>query len=115
MALSPIVTRTSSSRTKLLEITHPTAGRVELVSPSTSDIHGNTAPFKAGYSTSLLMQPMIEDMNLELLFKSTMIRDAPIKLYDEETILELIIKVYSDSRYDQKLDDGLIKHNNVQL
>ena len=60
------------------------------------------------------MQPMIEDMNLELLFKSTVIRDATIKLYDEETILELIIKVYSDSRYDQKLDDGLIKHNNVQ-
>ena len=60
------------------------------------------------------MQPMIEDMNLELLFKSTVIRDATIKLYDEEIILELIIKIYSDLRYDQKLDDGLIKHNNVQ-
>ena len=59
------------------------------------------------------MQPMMEDMNLELLFKSTVIRDATIKLYDEEIILELI-KIYSDSRYDQKLDDGLIKHNNVQ-
>ena len=59
------------------------------------------------------MQPMIEDMNLELLFKSTVVRNATIKLCDEEIILELI-KIYSDSRYDQKLDDGLIKHNNVQ-